>query len=327
MSQDRELERFKSAISLADYAMAQGYELDQKASSKHSKVLKAGGDKIVVSRSQDGHDVYFNVRDEKDAGSVIDFAQQRSGGKNLGQIRKELRTWSPDAKKPAPRRSFEHRPEKSSKDLQAVQREWHTLDRYTGTYLAYRGIDKETVERFGVKQDKRGNAVFEHRRQGGEVCGLEKRNQDFKGFSEGGERGLWAKVIREDQERSKIDRIVITESPIDAMSHAQMFHGARENVAYIAHSGSLSPDQVERISQSAQVHKCPVQLAHDRDPAGEKMAAQLKERIPEATRHAPERGKDWNEQLQAARAAEAAAAAERARQMERPRDIPRGMSM
>ena len=96
-----ELDRFKSEISLSDYAQSEfGYELIKKDSSKASLVLKCGGDKIIITRQPDGHDVYFSVGDERDCGSIIDFLQRRKNV-NLGLARKELRAWLPGSKKPS----------------------------------------------------------------------------------------------------------------------------------------------------------------------------------------------------------------------------------
>jgi hypothetical protein len=75
---DTELEAFKE-INLTEYAAAQGYELDRKASSRNSAVMRRGeGDKIIVARGQDGHWIYCAVHDARDpGGSIIDFVQHR----------------------------------------------------------------------------------------------------------------------------------------------------------------------------------------------------------------------------------------------------------
>ena len=95
MQRADELERFKSQINLAEYAQAQGYEIDRKESSRASTVMRSGGDKIIVATDTDGHGIYFSVRDDADHGSIIDFVQKRQG-LNLGQVRKELRPWIGD---------------------------------------------------------------------------------------------------------------------------------------------------------------------------------------------------------------------------------------
>ena len=98
-----ELERFKSRINLTEYMAAQGYQLDKTESSRHSVVMRSlGDDKLIVAKGQDGHWVYFSVRDEADNGSIIDFVQRRQG-LNLGQVRRELRLWIGEtAERPQP---------------------------------------------------------------------------------------------------------------------------------------------------------------------------------------------------------------------------------
>src|ERR1700722_7521028 len=88
-----ELEEFKRRINLTEYAAAIGYRLDRRASSRNSAVMShPAGDKIIVAKGEDGHWVYFSVRDDRDHGSIIDFEQRRKGG-TLGEIRKVLRPW------------------------------------------------------------------------------------------------------------------------------------------------------------------------------------------------------------------------------------------
>jgi hypothetical protein len=101
VSRDDELERFKSQISLAEYAQAQGYEIDHRESGRASLVMRNGDDKIIVATDADGHGIYFSVRDDADNGSVIDFVQMRQG-LNLGQVRKELRGWCPGSSSYSP---------------------------------------------------------------------------------------------------------------------------------------------------------------------------------------------------------------------------------
>ena len=88
-----ELERFKTAINLTEYAASQGYQLDKRASSRNSVVMRhPGGDKVVIARGEDEHWIYFSVRDESDNGSIIDFIQYRRRCSH-GDARRELRPW------------------------------------------------------------------------------------------------------------------------------------------------------------------------------------------------------------------------------------------
>lgn len=70
-----ELEQFKIGINLAEYAAAQGYQIDRRESSRNSAVMRreSDNDKIIIATDTDGHGVYFSVRDEQDNGSIVDF--------------------------------------------------------------------------------------------------------------------------------------------------------------------------------------------------------------------------------------------------------------
>ena len=89
-----ELERFKRDINLTEYAAHLGYDIERRTSSRHSITMRrsASNDKVVVARDQDGHWIYFSVRDDQDNGSVIDFHQHRTGD-NLGMARQALRAF------------------------------------------------------------------------------------------------------------------------------------------------------------------------------------------------------------------------------------------
>ncbi|MCA1852091.1 MAG: hypothetical protein LC647_06775 [Beggiatoa sp.] len=74
-----ELEGFKRLINLTEYAAAQGYVMDRKASSRNSITMWGpGDDKIIVGRDDaSGHWIYFSVRDDRDCGTFVDFVQNR----------------------------------------------------------------------------------------------------------------------------------------------------------------------------------------------------------------------------------------------------------
>lgn len=77
-----ELEMFKRQINLVEFAGSMGYELLQKESSRHSKVMRGPSGKIVIATdAKDGHGIYFSVGSEQDSGTIIDFLQRRGGGK------------------------------------------------------------------------------------------------------------------------------------------------------------------------------------------------------------------------------------------------------
>ena len=315
---DAELDRFKTDISLTDYAQAEfGYELVKRESSASSKVLKSGGDKIIVTRQQDGHDVYFSVGDDRDCGSIVDFLQRRKSV-NLGQVRKELRQWLPGSKRPAPKRPL-RAPERAvavSKDRSQVLTAWAKMKPYSGSYLSRdRCIHPAIIEAFDVRQDERGNACMAHRDRDG-VMGWESKNRGFTGFAAGGTRNLSFTRI----DTGPLTRLVVTEAAIDAMSYAQMKH--EPGTGYMSTGGcALSEAQRQQLSRVMAENSVPVVLAMDRDAAGEKMAQEVAKLAPQGVfvmRDVPESQKDWNEALQAA---------ERVREAQEQHDRGHGMTM
>lgn len=295
-SRAEELERFKREISLADLALSYGYALDRQGSSRHSFVMRhTNGDKLILATGHDGHGVYFSVRDPEDHGTIIDFIQKRRDV-SLREIRKELRQWrgiSPSSEfvslqKPLPTDPNRHRVFLAYAQTQQIS--YHP-------YLAHRGISKQTLSdsRFidMVRRDSHGNAVFPHRDLEG-LCGFELKNRDFTGFSRHGTKGLWST-----SNLIQAKRLVVVESALDALSHAQVRQTGSET-AYISVGGQLGHRQEQLIKKVLGRSKGVLELALDNDSAGHRLACQIASLAPENARierHTPRLGKDWNEYL------------------------------
>lgn len=301
MSRDNELEQFKGKINLVEFAQSLGYQVDRRESSQNSKVMRHdNGDKIVVATSQNGHGIYFSVRGDCDNGSIIDFVQKRTGA-SLGQIRKTLRPWigGPGVSPPRPRQS-EPKPPPSSNDRQRILLAYahQTEPVQHHAYLASRGIADATLAdpRFAgmVRQDTRGNAVFPHYDNDG-VAGYEMKNRGFTGFAAGGVKALWRSANLE-----KAKQIVIVESAIDALSHAQL-HDTPE-AAYVSIGGQLSDHQrvlLREVFERAVNREAEVIIATDNDLAGKRLAGELQKLLhahARFSRAVPAR-KDWNDDL------------------------------
>lgn len=303
-----ELERFKIEINFAEYIASQGYQLDRRESSRNSAVMRhSNGDKLVVATDQDGHGIYFSVRDDRDNGSIIDFVQRRQG-MNLGQVRRELRPWVGDSSsyRPLPVPERIRKPESSTADRQRVLAAYMQMESQPQgghPYLLRRGLNAETLAdpRFvgAIRQDGRGNAVFPHYDRGG-LSGYELKNDRFTGFSKGGEKRLWYSA-----NLGHAPRVVIVESAIDAMSHAQAT-GDRD-AAYVSIGGQPSPAQWDLIRAAldkAQKRVAEVVIGTDADDAGDRLAERIEALAPGAERQQPSQGKDWNDQLRGQRALE-----------------------
>ena len=296
-----ELERFKREINLVEFAQAKGYQVIKGESSKASTVMKDGaGDKIIIATAEDGHGIYFSVRDDRDNGSIIDFVQKR-GGANLGQVRKELRAWVPGSSSysPAPAAQRQAKPEPSSRDRTQVLAVWMKMQQQPEGGHPYllneRKLSAKTLAdpRFAghVRIDARGNAAFPHYDQDG-LTGYELKNEGFTGFAKGGEKALWHSA-----NLGTARRVVICESAIDCMSHAESWKD-RES-AYISIGGAMSDKQRELLREKISTAAAVV-VATDRDEAGQKLADEISGLVPAGARvdrSAPANGKDWNDEL------------------------------
>jgi hypothetical protein len=303
-----ELDLFKSRINLTEYASAQGYVLDRKHSSRNSVAIRGpSGDKVIIARdARDGNWIYFSVTDEEDNGTIIDFVTRRHP-LNLGEVRKELRPWVGLAPNPPPRppvTAYQKDVEPITRDLAEV------LARFAGCtpivhghrYLEEeRGIPRTVLEdpRFAgrIYTDRYQNAVFPHRDRNG-ICGLEIRNYRFRGFSKGGEKGVWySQALPEDT------TLIICESGIDVLSYHVLHRPAQAH--YFSIAGEMNP--LQKILLGSAMQKLPhggiVIAATDNDPGGIKLAREIREIAEAAARqdlgvidHRPEtEGQDWND--------------------------------
>ena len=102
-AEDRhELERFRHDINLVSFAASKGYAVDERESSRSCCMMRrSDGDKIAIGKAADGHWQYYSFRDERDNGDIVQFVQNRAGGREaypLGAVRKELRGWTHTAR-------------------------------------------------------------------------------------------------------------------------------------------------------------------------------------------------------------------------------------
>lgn len=299
---DDELDRFKREIDLRSYAAGQGYHLDAKESWRGSAVMRhpVSDDKIIIKRNANGHYVYFSVRDDDDNGTIIDFVQNRQG-LSLGTVRKELRPWVGCAPVPVPH--FAALPH-SAKDRSKVELEYARMqDAGNHLYLETdRAIPAALLrsDRFAgrVRMDDYGNAIFPHFDLDG-LCGYEIKNRNFTGFAKHGAKGLWLSHGRADD-----NRLVLAESGIDGLSHAELFPNAHARYGSIG--GKPNPQQPELIR--ALIVRLPsgseVVSATDNDADGVKLAGVVEHAVKASGRddlrflaHQPVAVKDWNDAL------------------------------
>ena len=297
-----ELETFKTSINLVDFAAAHGFtEIDRRKSSSACTILRRDSDKIGISRdNKSNHWIYFDIRNNR-GGTIIDFLQAETGY-SLGNIRKSLRNWLGTTVKYKADFTDNHRkPLVSEPDRLRVLAEFDKCETIgdihsflesrnikAWTYLSHKFLNSLFV-------DCHQNIVFPHYDQEG-LCGLEKRNTEFWGFSKKGKKGLWFSRATE-----KDEKFIIGESGIDMLSYYQIKDDGCSR--YFSLCGNLSDDlQINLLKRL--VEKNPsidFVLAFDNDEGGQKMIEKIKSAIPEQQfiiDLPPMIDCDWNNMLQ-----------------------------
>jgi hypothetical protein len=305
-----ELDLFKNKINLTEYASAQGYTLDRQHSSRNSVAMRGPtGDKVIIARDdKDGNWIYFSVTDDHDHGTIIDFIAYRRR-LNLGAVRRELRPWvglDPNPPHRPQATTFQQDVEPIKRDLAAVLAQFAgcTPIAHGHRYLEEeRGIPRAVLEdpRFEgrIYTDRFNNAIFPHRDRNG-ICGFEIRNYNFKGFSKGGEKGLWySNAFPQDT------TLIICEGAIDDLSYHAIHRP--DHARYFSIAGEMSPMQRELLASA--INKLPeggtIIIATDNNPGGTRLATTIRT-IAAATgredlgidENRPEiEGQDWNNVL------------------------------
>lgn len=194
MTQKYNFSRFKTEVSMVQYAAQIGYEIDKKKSTRSSIAMRSSADKIIISRRNKIW-VYFSVSDDNDNGTIINFIENRTG-KSIAEIGAELQGWLSSADVlPKPKNYVE-----------AIEEQEYDLPRVEGifkkcspvkkqAYLESRGVTTEvlTSPRFigCVYEDCYKNAAFPHYNADKRICGLELKSKDKAIFVRGSEKTLW----------------------------------------------------------------------------------------------------------------------------------------
>jgi hypothetical protein len=285
-----DFEQFKQQIDLVEYAKDQGYIKDLQRSGGNSvslyKADSGGKDRIVVyPRQGAGADIYFNPNDGADKGTVVQFQHRRGTGEwkdtieklqqYIGQVDTRVertvgQTVTTATNQPAPTRE------------QAVVRSFDLKPLSDTNYLKSRGLSDETVRApefentvfnrnyFDRNRGKQFvNTVFPIKNEQGTVA-IIVRNENVKIVDGSRGDGVWISNSKVIEPGGRVDRMVIAESPIDAMSFHQMKPPVEgEKRLYLGTAGNLSsgaPDTVQKLIDRYQPRQ--IVMANDNDNAG-----------------------------------------------------------
>jgi hypothetical protein len=250
---------FRSQISIVELAISIGYKLSKSDGLKWP-VLKddVSGEKIIIvnprSSSNQG---YFNPNDPKDKGTLVNFVKNRLGSifpyesskSEISNVNAVLYSYQnlDIPEKSAYRSNFKKLIENySSKKFKLPE---GITELKNPGYLYSRGLQSQTLNNtafkgkiLNVRIGEYDNIGFPYYDAYDEIAGYEIRNNQYKHMVEGSKRSscIWHSNISD-----KLDFVLLTESPIDAISYHQLKD--MKNTLYVAFAGSVGDDQIATL--------------------------------------------------------------------------------
>jgi hypothetical protein len=250
---------FRSQISIIELAISVGYKLSKSDGLKWP-VLKdeVSGEKIIIvnphSSSNQG---YFNPNEPKDKGTLVNFVKNRLGSifpyesskSEISNVNTVLYSYQnlDIPEKSVYRSNVEKLIEKySSKEFKLPE---VITEVKNPEYLYSRGLELQTLNNtafkgkiFNVRIGEYDNIGFPYYDAENNIAGYEIRNNQYKHMVEGSKRSsaVWHSNIPD-----KLDFVLLTESPIDALSYHQL--KGKENTLYVAFAGAVGDDQITTL--------------------------------------------------------------------------------
>lgn len=292
---NKQLEKYKTEISLVDFIQSLGGAIDTTKSTKNSCVIDYIKDKLVVKKNDNNHYIYFNLNNNRDNGTIIDFIQNRNKNMNFQSIMTTLFNFMKKGYIP----SIKLNPtEKSEEEFENYSYTLDPIDKPNIKRLEeLRGIDRTIIEEFKsvIKIDNKKNFVFPlyKKEEGKELVkvGYELKNKGFKGNLF--EKGIWGQKIGNSSD------YYVFESSIDAMSYREL---TQDEGFYTSLNGSYSPQQIETLKNVIKSSKSKnVILCLDNDQKGREMTVELYDILSKDTNlnitYTKPIRKDWNGEL------------------------------
>ena len=148
-----------------------------------------------------------------------------------------------------------------------------------------------------IYADKNQNAVFlrrsidESKTTGASLRGTAGEDNQFKGLAKGSKRKEgWFYFAKGEQSNDPVRRVVLVESPIDAMSLSVLERTDSVKTLYLSTDGA-GQIPIEYLQEVFEVV-----IAYDNDQAGKEMAQRVSSQLPQAKRKTP-KTIDWNQDL------------------------------
>lgn len=288
-------------INLMEFMLNNGYTLNrQKSTLKNPVLVSQNGEVIVLKNAGDNPNArYFNATEgtsTMDKGNVVEFVKQRIGTEfkadeslslygNVNMILHDYLGLSAEQKQHV---MEGNKPTGEPKTKQEFVLSLYNLKPFEANGNNYlekeRGIPAETLNLPEFKDriyvsNYRGKDFITfpfYNFDGKEISGLNFRAEDTNTNASNTNKltGVWMSTPPE-----KIDKIIITESPIDALSHAALNHPI-QNTLYISNFGNPTLGQYQSLANtltflSNRFDKAPeLVMGYDKDVRGNVFALQ-----------------------------------------------------
>lgn len=293
-------EKYKVEIPL--HRFAEDYygfsEVKKESSNSSIKMADPNNNKYIFQRNPRGQYRYWATSDDNDKGTIIDFVGHREGidpkrseGRSeilkiIGEKTNDLDTHKFQSSHIVEKKEIDPKLDFITRSQQEFK--FSHLDNYQ--YLNNRGITSQTIESPTFKGSmfhvqKNGNShrnvgfpMYDHKNQ---IVGMVQRYYSFKHEPE---NNLWRRISKKPMldgsknnqgwwfskfDASKpIDKIIISESGIDSMSHYQLKGGDKENNLYASFHGYLSEYKVRMMNYLIQDKFKPKEVVFAADNGG-----------------------------------------------------------
>ena len=262
------IQKAKFEINLADYAQAQGYELNKQKSTATDVILQKHQQGEVVDTigvryyPQTGYK-YWTAMDSSDKGSLLDFEKNKNRlDLNSTEGKRSLYEKIDEFLGNAPAQKISLKPAEPKTAMlvekRLTDRELHLLPLEDTRYLEGRGISEKTYrspefqcqvynEKVELRSKTYTNTVFPIRNEDVLLAKI-RRNDEELGY-----RGGQFNKIQEKRENgihtsnfpnAPLDKLYLAESPIDALSYFELHHkeirAKNQQVAFISTVGNPS---------------------------------------------------------------------------------------
>lgn len=239
-------DRYKEEINLYEFILNHGFKIESQRQVNRihqGKTLRVKNDSetLLIFRNKQNHHLYYNVHNSFDKGSIFDFCKRKLSHQSFKETVNYLDKWEPTInieiiEKKSTTTQFSINPEPQLSYLSDIRK----ID----SNILHNPIFQGVIGTYNYKGHS--NTAYLLVNQKKQPSGVEMKSARYKGALEDSQKAssLW---LSHNLNNNKI--LAITENPIDAISHYELFgqHHASRNITYASTCGSISEEQIQFI--------------------------------------------------------------------------------